>query len=65
MYNPSLENMDIVFACEIEKQKPDLKNDQEAEFQTTLNTHILLEEVEKALSHCKTIKLEALTKSQN
>ena len=48
-----VENIDIAFANEIEKQKHDLENDREAEYQTTLNTHILLEEVEKAISHWK------------
>ena len=65
LYNPSLENMDVAFANEIEKQKHDLENDREAEFQTTLNTHILLEEVEKAISHCKNNKAPGIDQIPN
>ena len=32
LYNPSLENIDVAFANEIEKQKHDLENDRKAEF---------------------------------
>ena len=65
LYNPSLENMDVAFANEIEKQKHDLENDREAEFQTTLNTHILLEKVEKAISHCKNNKAPGIDQIPN
>ena len=65
LYNPSLKNMGVVFANEIEKQKHDLENDREAEFRTSLNTRILLEEVEKAISHCKNNKAPGIDQIPN
>ena len=65
VYNPSLENIDVAFAKEIEKQKHNLENIREAEFQTTLNNHILLEEVEKAISHCKNNKAPGIYQIPN